>query len=884
MSDRVDLLLSKADRFTGIDFVRVVDHCDQRVLQIFFVTDPRLLDPLFSTVAIPPASSSHAIEPLTADSFVIHSDDDGVERILLESGAPIDWRVDPGSGRIFVEITLERAGEWAMYRLTIEDPFASASEATRVDPYFNAIAFDFKVGCDDGFDCEEPPRDDCPPLDEPAEDVDMLARDFVSYRGALIDMARRRLPDWHTPLEADPLVMLIEVLAALGDDLAYTQDRCAREAHLETATQRRSLRKIARLVDYEVHDGRLATTDLLLSVTDTDGAGLLTVPSGLTAWALSVTGPRIPFETGGRLVEPAAYVVMEAWNLGAPTPFHWDDDAARVLPCGSRELLIEGPMPHIELWRGRKLLFELPPATPSERIRRHLAEVTEVEERDGSLEQHDPITSKTFHRIVIGTPTPFDIPLDRVRLSVNLVPAIAGETKHHLFRCGARQLGDPAWLVGSVEREGPLGPSVSDDPTAVGPILRLAAKDRADDGDAIVERERPSIHLASLPESDDQGLGFAGESLRETTPEIVLRRVNPSAISSLPAEPGAIPDADLEPGRWRYQTDLLGSSDEDEHYTLEDGTWRRVMGFVVDGVDIIHRDYATGAGYTLRFGDGAFGRAPADDTVFYSRYRTGPGRGANLPPDSIRALALPDAPTSAWPDYVTRVTNPIAVTEGVDPESLDDIRLLVPEAWRAERHFAVRPDDYAEQSQKLEWVQRAHGKMRWTGSWPTMFVSADPAGASRLSTARKLELVDHLDCVRQATREVGVQAPRYLALDLVVRICVEPWAYPAQVRKAVRERLVGPLRSGRPLPFFHPDRFTFGTPVRRAALEGAIHDVRGVQSVLGIDIGARGHDPRHPFEALLYPEDPAADWVVLLDADPRQPHRGTLEIIPKGGA
>ena len=35
-------------------------------------------------------------------------------------------------------------------------------------------------------------------------------------------------------------VMLLEIWAALGDELAYTQDRYAREAYLGTATQRRS--------------------------------------------------------------------------------------------------------------------------------------------------------------------------------------------------------------------------------------------------------------------------------------------------------------------------------------------------------------------------------------------------------------------------------------------------------------------------------------------------------------------------------------------------------------------------------------------------------------------------------------------------------------------
>ena len=39
--------------------------------------------------------------------------------------------------------------------------------------------------------------------------------------------------------------MLTEVMSGLGDEFAYTQDRIARETKLETATQRRSVRRMA---------------------------------------------------------------------------------------------------------------------------------------------------------------------------------------------------------------------------------------------------------------------------------------------------------------------------------------------------------------------------------------------------------------------------------------------------------------------------------------------------------------------------------------------------------------------------------------------------------------------------------------------------------------
>ena len=49
-------------------------------------------------------------------------------------------------------------------------------------------------------------------------------------------------------------------MRASADEMSYYQDRVAREPHLRTASERRSLRPHARLVDYEPHDGLAAWT------------------------------------------------------------------------------------------------------------------------------------------------------------------------------------------------------------------------------------------------------------------------------------------------------------------------------------------------------------------------------------------------------------------------------------------------------------------------------------------------------------------------------------------------------------------------------------------------------------------------------------------------
>ena len=62
-------------------------------------------------------------------------------------------------------------------------------------------------------------------------------------------------PDWVERNPADLGIMLVELLAYLGDHLSYYQDAIATEAYLGTARQRVSVRRHARLLDYAMHDG-----------------------------------------------------------------------------------------------------------------------------------------------------------------------------------------------------------------------------------------------------------------------------------------------------------------------------------------------------------------------------------------------------------------------------------------------------------------------------------------------------------------------------------------------------------------------------------------------------------------------------------------------------
>ena len=72
---------------------------------------------------------------------------------------------------------------------------------------------------------------------------------------------------------------------------------------------------------------------------------------------------------------------------------------------------------------------------------------------------------------------------------------------------------------------------------------------------------------------------------------------------------------------WFFRRTFMAEGSDDQVFTLEDGTWRRIVGRWLGGEERVHRDYASGSGLTVRFGDGEFGRLP--DQGRCSRRSTG---------------------------------------------------------------------------------------------------------------------------------------------------------------------------------------------------------------------------------------------------------------------
>jgi hypothetical protein len=97
---------------------------------------------------------------------------------------------------------------------------------------------------------------------------------------------------------SDPAIALLDAWATVGDVLAFYQERIANEAFLRTATERRSVVELARLVGYTPRPGVAATTYLAYTL-DSNQVDPVTIPAGTRTQ--SVPGPgetAQTFETG----------------------------------------------------------------------------------------------------------------------------------------------------------------------------------------------------------------------------------------------------------------------------------------------------------------------------------------------------------------------------------------------------------------------------------------------------------------------------------------------------------------------------------------------------------------------------------------------------------
>jgi Baseplate J-like protein len=792
---RLEVLRRSSTTKNAIEFLEVLDHAappgvePQRTLFVRLLRAPPVLTP--ANVSI----TGGARIPTIGVEWVATADN------LPATAEPgLVGGVDELPRTLVVRTTSN--GDFSRYIFALIESPGSSQPPPNFDPLLSSIDFSFKVECPSDFDCAAPLACAPAPVDTPR--IDYLAKDYAGFRRLMLDRLSLLTPSWTERSAADAGMALVELLAYAADNLSYRQDVVANEAYLNTARQRVSVRRHARLVDYFLHEGCNARA-LVHFELDSPGAThslpanfrLFTQIPGVDA-AVIITGSEQEraARNGGSLVFETVHAKELRESLNELDFYTWGDEEC-CLPRGATSATLVG---HAEgLVRGDFLVFverRSPTRLTEEdadRNHRHAVRLTRVEfteDPSGKLfgpegvDEPAPITRIEWDP---SDALPFSLCIsvaEEPRVSVALgnivlvehgevqpvddLPPVPGEKKFYARR--AHQVGE-----------------CCDPPEP----LRLPLRYRP------VLRDLPLSHgfrLAELlePPADAPQDFWSAAALRALDP----RDAMPQVLKLT----GEVNDQQDD---WFPRRDLLASDGATRDFVVEiqdDGRAR------------------------LRFGDDTHGRRPEEETGFKAIYRIGNGAAGNVGAESIRHLLLAGAAP------IGKASNPLPAFGGIDAEDIEAARRDAPQAFRTQER-AVTAADYAEVAGRRTDVQRAAATFRWTGSWHTVFVTADRVGGAKVDAGFEDGLRRYLERFRMAGYDLEVDAPHFVPLDVSLHICVKPGYFRSAVIAAVRDALSSVMLPDGRLGAFHPDNFTFGQAVYSSRVVAAAQAVEGVESV-----------------------------------------------------
>jgi Baseplate J-like protein len=694
------------------------------------------------------------------------------------------------------------SGDFSRYTLVIVASSGSDTPPADFDPLLASIQFSFKVECPSDFDCAAPLP--CPSASTPLPRIDYLAKDYQGFRRLLLDRLSLLAPGWTERSAADLGIALVELLAFASDTLSYRQDVIANEAYLNTARQRVSVRRHARLVDYYLHEGCNARAFVHFEVAR--GASDQVLPRGSRLLTRALSAPTVvePGSREERQALDAGVLIFETVHeqtlresLNRLSFYTWGDTGC-CLPRGATSATLQGHAEHLQ--PGDFLVFreEVSPTTfdkeDADQAHRHVVRLARV------VLDEDPI-GRLFEEPPVDAPAPITrIEWDAAdalpfALCVSVVTRPGLEVSAALGNIVLADHGETipdevlAALPSEQESYASIAHTVADccKPPAV---VRLPL------------RYRPLLRRSPLTHGFDHGVLLAAtlDSLEGWWSAAALR-----ALDARQATPriALVGKQDAQEETWTPQRDLLGSDADAADFTVEvqdDGRAR------------------------LRFGDDARGRRPDEATSFVATYRAGNGVAGNVGAEAIAHLVM--TPGLA----IDSIFNPLPAFGGVDPEDIEAVRRDAPQAFRTQER-AVNGADYAAAAERRADVQRAAASFRWTGSWHTVFVTADRMGGAAVDARFETGLRRHLERFRMAGYDLEVDSPRFVALDLALHVCVKPEYFRSEVIKAVRDVLSSTLLPDGRRGVFHPDNFTFGLPVYSSRILAAAQAVDGVESV-----------------------------------------------------
>jgi hypothetical protein len=642
----------------------------------------------------------------------------------------------------------------------------------------------------------------------------------------------------------------VELLAYVGDQLSYYQDAVANEAYLETARQRVSVRRHARLIDYHMHNGASARAFIHLKMAENTSGSLsagavrvltrIGVPLGsrmpphdtfiranLRAQALKAADAVFETMTEVRLHHALNEIYIHTWG-----------NEQCCLPRGTTTVELVGDLragdPPI-LKPGDFLLFEEVKGVPTgasqdadpapDPAHRQVVRLTEVQEAN------DPLLDETLTRVTWDRADALAFPL-----CVSFKKQDGTLVEEVSVARGNLVLADHGCTIGSQEYGGPQRPK---HPRSRRRAHRFFLKE----GPLSFRIPLPEANGVSAPAKE---LFVAGPGRAE--PQVTRLRVDSVA-----------PD-------WRVVPHLLNSARFEPDFAVETDNDGRAQ---------------------LRFGDGEYGMAPPDESSIHVTYRVGVGTGGNVGAESLKHVVEndplpPDASNPATTlNNIVDARNPCPAWGGTDAEPIERVKQLAPAAFRAEQFRAVTEADYARVAEKHREVSRAVATFRWTGSWHTVFVTIDPKGRTEVSRELQRKVRDWVTRFTQAGYDLEIDPPTFVPLEIEIEVCVSLDHFRGDVEEALLAVLSNQnLADGR-RGFFHPDNFTFGQPLYLSRLYAAVEAVEGVDSAVVTRFQRFGKVPNRELEQGFIPMYRLE--IVRLDNDPNFPENGVLQLKMRGG-
>ena len=729
-------------------------------------------------------------------------------------------------------VRTDTEGDFSTYTLGLVLSPTNPDPPTGFDPILSEVEFSFKVDCPSEFDCA--PEVECPPevFSEPL--IDYLAKDYSSFRRLMLDRLAVTMPDWQERNPTDLGIVIVELLAYTADYLSYYQDAVATEAYLGTARRRISVRRHARLLDYLMHDGCNARAWVHFDVS-ADG---VTLDKGRQLFT-RVSGQATLIRPDSSDYDQALSQQPEVFQTMHQATFYQDHnriefytwgEADCCLPSGATRATLKGHLPNLEA--DDVLVFEevrgpesgkKADADLSHRYAVRLTSVTLLE---------DPLGGQFLD-------PPTNDPVSVTEIEWMNEDALVSPL------CVSMVMPDEETEPDDTEQQ-PVS-------IVLGNIV-LADHGRTEEEDLepvpVAGRYRPHLERSGITHrfSDD-------EEDSTISPER-------SAIELLTQDPrNSLPAVTLQSvgERWNPQRDLLNSNRFATEFTVE-----------IDNVDRAH----------LRFGDGVYGREPTTNDAFTVDYRLGNGASGNVGAEAIAHVVTSD-------DGIASVRNPLPARGGINPESIEEVRLYAPQAFRTQER-AVTEGDYAEVAQRHSQVQKAAATRRWTGSWYTMFLTVDRKGGLPVDADFEDELRDFLERFRLAGQDLEIDGPIFVPLDIAFTVCVEPGYFRSDVKEALLEAFSSTdLPDGR-RGFFHPDNFTFGQTVYLSRIVATAMQIPGVQWVDIDSDPSKGHRFQRWGQAA---QDEFKNGqididrleIARLDNDPNAPENGKVEFYMEGG-